>query len=83
MAWRMAMPRSSRCQPAVLFNGDLFRLNMSLPLTIVPGVFLWREKFSALEQQQLLDAVRERLKQAPLYKPVMPGNGKAFLGGGE
>ena len=72
------MQRFSRCQPAALFNGDPFGLSMSLPLTIAPGVFLWREKFSALEQQLLLDAVRERLKQAPLYKPVMPGSGKPF-----
>jgi alkylated DNA repair protein (DNA oxidative demethylase) len=47
-------------------------------LTIAPGVFLWREKFSPLEQKHLLDEVMARLKQAPLYRPVMPKTGKAF-----
>jgi alkylated DNA repair protein (DNA oxidative demethylase) len=47
-------------------------------LAVAPGVTLWREKFSPLEQQALLDDVLARLQQAPLYKPVMPGNGKPF-----
>jgi alkylated DNA repair protein (DNA oxidative demethylase) len=47
-------------------------------LVIAPGVDLWREKFSPLQQQQLLADVQERLKEAPLYRPVMPGTGKAF-----
>ncbi|MEY4964608.1 MAG: hypothetical protein RL274_191 [Pseudomonadota bacterium] len=47
-------------------------------MKIAPGVTLWREKFSPLQQKQLLDDVLERLKQAPLYRPVMPGTGKAF-----
>jgi len=47
-------------------------------LTIAPGVFLWREKFSPLQQKHLLDEVMARLKQAPLYRPVMPKTGKAF-----
>jgi alkylated DNA repair protein (DNA oxidative demethylase) len=51
---------------------------MVVALTVTPGVFLWREKFSPREQKQLLDEVRERLKLAPLYKPVMPGSGKPF-----
>jgi len=47
-------------------------------LTIAPDVFLWREKFSPLQQKHLLDDVMVRLKQAPLYRPVMPKTGKAF-----
>ncbi len=47
-------------------------------LAIAPGVFLWREKFSPGQQRDLLEDVLERLKTAPLYKPVMPGNGKPF-----
>jgi alkylated DNA repair protein (DNA oxidative demethylase) len=47
-------------------------------LAVAPGVFLWRERFSPIEQKSLLDEVRTRLQQAPLYRPVMPGNGKAF-----
>jgi alkylated DNA repair protein (DNA oxidative demethylase) len=47
-------------------------------LAIAPGVFLWREKFSPLQQEQLLGEVLTRLEQAPLYRPVMPGNGKPF-----
>jgi len=48
------------------------------PLTIAPGVFLWREYFSPPEQKALLDDVLTRLEQAPLYQPVMPGSGKPF-----
>lgn len=51
---------------------------MVVAITVAPGVFLWREKFSPAEQKHLLEEVRERLKLAPLYKPVMPGNGKPF-----
>jgi DNA oxidative demethylase len=47
-------------------------------ITIAPGVFLWREKFSPLQQKELLDGVMARLKQAPLYRPVMPNTGKPF-----
>jgi DNA oxidative demethylase len=47
-------------------------------LTIAPDVFLWREYFSPLQQKQLLDDVRARLEQAPLYRPEMPGNAKPF-----
>lgn len=47
-------------------------------LCIAPDVYLWREKFSASEQKALLEDVLERLKQAPLYRPVMPKTGKAF-----
>ncbi len=47
-------------------------------LTIAPGVFLWREKFSPSQQKALLDDVLRRLEEAPLYRPVMPGTGKPF-----
>ena len=47
-------------------------------LIVAPGVFLWREKFSPLQQKHLLDEVLEKLKAAPLYRPVMPGTAKPF-----
>jgi alkylated DNA repair protein (DNA oxidative demethylase) len=47
-------------------------------ITIAPGVFLWRERFPPLQQKELLADVQARLKQAPLYRPVMPGNAKPF-----
>jgi alkylated DNA repair protein (DNA oxidative demethylase) len=47
-------------------------------LAIAPGVTLWRERFSLPAQKALLDEVFEKLKDAPLYRPVMPGTGKAF-----
>jgi alkylated DNA repair protein (DNA oxidative demethylase) len=47
-------------------------------LTIAPDVFLWREKFSPLQQKHLLDEVLEKLKEAPFYRPVMPGTAKPF-----
>lgn len=47
-------------------------------LTVAPGVFLWREKFSAIEQKKLLGEVLARLGQAPLYRPVMPDTGRPF-----
>jgi len=47
-------------------------------IAVSPGVFLWREKLSPLEQKELLEEVLARLKQAPLYRPVMPKTGKAF-----
>ncbi len=42
-------------------------------LTVAPGVTLWREKFPHSQQKALLDDVLQRLEEAPLYKPVMPG----------
>ena len=47
-------------------------------LAVSPGVLLWREKFSPQEQKALLKEVLALLKQAPLYRPVMPKSGKAF-----
>jgi DNA oxidative demethylase len=47
-------------------------------LELAPDVFLWREKFSPLGQKALLEQVLEKLKEAPLYRPVMPGSGRPF-----
>jgi alkylated DNA repair protein (DNA oxidative demethylase) len=47
-------------------------------LEIAPGVFLWRERFSPVEQKALLKDVLARLADAPLYRPVMPGTAKPF-----
>lgn len=47
-------------------------------LQLAPGVSLWREKFSPLEQKALLEEVLTLLQDAPLYRPVMPNSGKAF-----
>lgn len=45
---------------------------------LMPGVMLWREKFSRLQQQALLNDVLARLEAAPLYPPRMPGSDKEF-----
>lgn len=47
-------------------------------LTIAPGILLWRERFFPQQQKHLLDEVMALLKQAPLYRPVMPGTAKPF-----
>ena len=47
-------------------------------LTVAPGVTLWREYFSLVQQQSLLTDVLARLEMAPLYKPVMPKSGTPF-----
>ncbi len=69
------MPRSSPRPRAVPING---KPPLGNSLTIAPGVLLLRERFSPLQQQALLADVLERLKLAPLYRPVMPGTGKPF-----
>ena len=51
---------------------------MVTKLSVAPGVFLWREKFSPLQQRELLADVMQKLKQAPLYRPVMPRTAKPF-----
>ena len=51
---------------------------MVTKLIVAPDVFLWREKFSPLEQKALRDDILARLVQAPLYRPVMPNTGKPF-----
>ena len=47
-------------------------------LAVAPGVYLGREHFSPPAQKTLLQAVWQRLEEAPLYRPVMPGSGKPF-----
>jgi alkylated DNA repair protein (DNA oxidative demethylase) len=47
-------------------------------VTIAPGIFLWRERFSPLQQKALLEEVMQKLEDAPLYRPVMPGTAKPF-----
>ena len=47
-------------------------------LEVGPDIFLWREKLSPLAQKALLEEVQEKLKEAPLYQPVMPGSGRPF-----
>ncbi len=51
---------------------------MQSRVTIAPDVFLWRERFSPLAQAALLEEVLEKLKEAPLYRPVMPNSGRPF-----
>lgn len=51
---------------------------MTAPLHIVPGMLLWRERLDRAAQEQLLADVLARLRQAPFYRPQMPGNGKPF-----
>lgn len=48
------------------------------PLPIAPGVLLWPQWLGRKAQEELLAQVRAGLEQAPLYRPVMPGSGKAF-----
>lgn len=49
-----------------------------MPLTIAPGVTLWREILDKTAQAALLADVLARLEEAPLYRPAMPGTGKEF-----
>jgi DNA oxidative demethylase len=51
---------------------------MVKPLSLGPGIFLWREKFSHVEQNALLDAVTRRIADAPFYRPRMPLSDKEF-----
>jgi len=51
---------------------------LAAAIAIAPGVTLWREKLNAAAQADLLQTVMQLLAQAPLYRPVMPGTGKAF-----
>jgi DNA oxidative demethylase len=48
------------------------------PITLAPGVALWREYFSRDGQRSLLDDVFARIAAAPLYRPAMPKSGKPF-----
>ncbi len=49
-----------------------------MKLDIAPGITLWREKISRPAQVKLLEEILARTKDAPFYRPVMPGSGKAF-----
>lgn len=51
---------------------------MVTPITLAPGVTLWRERFSRAAQESLLRDVLALLEEAPLYRPVMPVSGKSF-----
>src|SRR5476651_1630553 len=66
------MPEFSPFPPAALISGDMTALH------IAPGVMLWREYFSRAQQKTLLDTVLAAIKDAPFYRPVMPGTGKPF-----
>jgi alkylated DNA repair protein (DNA oxidative demethylase) len=48
------------------------------PITIAPGVTLWRERFDRAAQAALLNDISKRIEQAPFYRPKMPGSGAAF-----
>lgn len=48
------------------------------PLTLAPGVTLWREYFAREAQRALADTVLARAEEAPLYKPRMPKSAKPF-----
>ena len=70
------MAAFSWCRPAVLFNGEVGSVVSGIALA--PGVMLWREKFSRIEQTALLGDVLARIEEAPFYRPVMPGSGNPF-----
>ena len=48
------------------------------PLAVAPGVLLWPGALDAAAQAGLARAVETLLASAPLYRPTMPGSGKAF-----
>jgi alkylated DNA repair protein (DNA oxidative demethylase) len=47
-------------------------------LTIADGVFLWPGALDAKTQSDLVAEVFGKIEDAPFYRPVMPGSGKAF-----
>jgi len=51
---------------------------VSAQLVIAPGVTLWRERFDRIAQQALLDEVFAIVRDAPFYRPQMPGSGAEF-----
>lgn len=53
---------------------------MRLPakLTIADGVVLWPGALDAATQAMLVREIFENAKDAPFYKPTMPGSGKPF-----
>jgi alkylated DNA repair protein (DNA oxidative demethylase) len=48
------------------------------PETLAPGLILHRGWFDRAAQEALVTAVREVLREAPLFTPVMPRTGKPF-----
>jgi len=48
------------------------------PLTLAPGVTLWREYFTREAQRTLTETVFALAEDAPLYNPRMPTSGKPF-----
>ena len=53
---------------------------MLLPkaLEIASGVLLWPGALDGDAQRALIDEITARVKEAPFYRPTMPGSGKAF-----
>ena len=51
---------------------------MPAMLNIAPGIVLWREKFTRVQQEELLHEILSLAGDTPFYRPVMPGSGKAF-----
>jgi alkylated DNA repair protein (DNA oxidative demethylase) len=49
---------------------------MSDKLDVAPGVAYWPEFFVPAEQANLVKDVLARVKEAPFYRPAMPGSGK-------
>jgi alkylated DNA repair protein (DNA oxidative demethylase) len=47
-------------------------------LDVAEGVVLWPGAFDADAQRTLIDTIFSLVKDAPFYRPVMPGSGKAF-----
>jgi alkylated DNA repair protein (DNA oxidative demethylase) len=47
-------------------------------LHIAPGILLWRERLDRAAQGELLADVLARVREAPFYRPQMPGSGKPF-----
>lgn len=47
-------------------------------LTIADGVFLWPRALDAKTQTDLVADIFGKIEEAPFYRPVMPGSGKAF-----
>ncbi len=47
-------------------------------LTIADGVVLWPGALDDVAQRVLIDDITARVKDAPFYRPTMPGSGKAF-----
>ncbi len=48
------------------------------PETLAPGLILHRGWFDRSAQEALVAAIREVLRQAPLFTPAMPRTGKPF-----